>query len=216
MIDVMVVDDDRYARKGIILMLKKALDIRVTAQAADGREAVRVLERMKKAGRSHPNVVLMDVRMPAMDGIDATREITRRWPGMRVLILTTYDQDDYALGGLLAGASGFLLKDVRAFQLAQAVRDVFAGDAVLTPRVTREVVERAVPGTSVASRRERFSSLSPRELEVASLVAEGLSNAEIAERLTIEVASVRRTVSRVLAKLGMRDRVQVAVAWWRG
>ena len=93
---------------------------------------------------------------------------------------------------------------------------MFAGDAVLTPRVTREVVERAVPGTSVASRRERFSSLSPRELEVASLVAEGLSNAEIAERLTIEVASVRRTVSRVLAKLGMRDRVQVAVAWWRG
>ena len=169
-----------------------------------------------------PDVVLMDVRMPMMDGIDATRIITRAHPGVKVLVLTTYDQDDYALGGLSAGASGFLLKDVTSAELADAVRAVSSGDAVLTPRITRKVLGRCFPSSPLASPRGSapthkgsFSSLTPREAEVASLVADGFSNAEIAERLVVEPASVRRYVSRILAKTGLRDRVQVAVAWVR-
>lgn len=138
---------------------------------------------------------------------------------MRTLLLTTYDRDDYALGGLAAGAAGFLLKDATARELCRAVRALAAGGAVLTPRVTREVVARAVPGAAEDPERARLlealSSLSPRELETASFVAEGLSNKEVAARMVMEPASVRRNVSRVLAKLGLRDRTQLAVAWWR-
>ena len=155
----------------------------------------------------------------SMDGIDTCARITARWPGVHVLILTTYDQDDYALGGLSAGASGFLLKDVRTSDLVAAVRSVAAGDAVLTPRITREVVGRSVDGMSRDEESLRFAAafraLTPREREVCRLVADGLSNAEVAEQLTVEPASVKRSVTRILAKLGLRDRVQIAVRWYK-
>ena len=161
----------------------------------------------------------MDVRMPGMDGISATRAMTQRFPTVKVLVLTTYDEDDYAFGALEVGASGFLLKDVRAAQLAQAVRAVAQGDAVLTPRVTKELIARGAPralsGAQREGLRERFGALTPRELDVARLIAEGMSNEEIAERLVLQPASVRRNVSRILAKLHLRDRVQIAVAWYK-
>lgn len=154
-----------------------------------------------------------------MDGIDATARITARWPDTHVLVLTTYDEDDYAFGGLSAGASGFLLKDVRSRDLCQAVRAVASGDAVLTPRITHEVLERGVGRVDLDERSlelaARFRSLTQRERETCRLVADGLSNAEIAGRLFIEPASVKRSVTRILAKLGMRDRVQIAVGWYK-
>ena len=213
---VMIVDDQRYARLGLALMIRKAPDLRVVAEAGDGQE---VLERLNRS-TGLPDVVLMDVRMPGMDGISATRAMTQRFPTVKVLVLTTYDEDDYAFGALEVGASGFLLKDVRAAQLAQAVRAVAQGDAVLTPRVTKELiargVPRALPGAQREGLRERFGALTPRELDVARLIAEGMSNEEIAERLVLQPASVRRNVSRILAKLHLRDRVQIAVAWYKG
>ena len=136
---VMIVDDQRYARLGLALMIRKAPDLRVVAEAGDGQEALEVLERLNQS-TGLPDVVLMDVRMPGMDGISATRAMAQRFPTVKVLVLTTYDEDDYAFGALEVGASGFLLKDVRAAQLAQAVRAVAQGDAVLTPRVTKELM----------------------------------------------------------------------------
>ena len=219
MIRVMLVDDQQPVRLGLGLMLRRADDMQVTLEAENGRQAIARLERTESLGSSLPDVILMDVRMPVMDGIDACARITARWPGVHVLILTTYDQDDYALGGLSAGASGFLLKDVRTSDLVAAVRSVAAGDAVLTPRITREVVGRSVDGMSRDEESLRFAAafraLTPREREVCRLVADGLSNAEVAERLTVEPASVKRSVTRILAKLGLRDRVQIAVRWYK-
>ena len=211
---VMIVDDQRYARLGLALMIRKAPDLHVVAEAGDGQEALEVLERLNRS-TGLPDVVLMDVRMPGMDGISATRAMARRFPTVKVLVLTTYDEDDYAFGALEVGASGFLLKDVRAAQLAQAVRAVAQGDAVLTPRVTKELIARGVPRALPGVQRERFGALTPRELDVARLIAEGMSNEEIAERLVLQPASVRRNVSRILAKLHLRDRVQIAVAWYK-
>ena len=214
---VMIVDDQRYARLGLALMIRKAPDLRVVAEAGDGQEALEVLEELNRSMGLH--VVLMDVRMPGIDGISATRAMARRFPTVKVLVLTTYDEDDYAFGALEVGASGFLLKDVRAAQLAQAVRAVAQGDAVLTPRVTKELIARGAPWTLSGAQREglrdRFGALTPRELDVARLIAEGMSNEEIAERLVLQPASVRRNVSRILAKLHLRDRVQIAVAWYK-
>ena len=192
----MVVDDQRLTRLGIALMLRRDPDAELVAEAQDGQEAVDKLDTLSLRNGSMPDVVLMDARMPRLDGIDATRLVTARYPGIRVLVLTTYDQDDYAFGALAAGASGFLLKDATARQLCDAVHAVAHGDAVLTPRITR--------------------GLTPRERQVAALIADGMSNAEIAGRLVIETASARRYVSRILAKTGLRDRVQIAVAWHRG
>ena len=215
---VMIVDDQRYARLGLALMIRKALDLHVVAEAGDGQEALEILEGLNRS-TGLPDVVLMDVRMPSMDGITATRAMAWRFPTVKVLVLTTYDEDDYAFGALEVGASGFLLKDVRAAQLAQAVRAVAQGDAVLTPRVTKELIARGVPrapsGAQREGLRERFGVLTPRELDVARLIAEGMSNEEIAERLVLQPASVRRNVSRILAKLHLRDRVQIAVAWYK-
>ena len=215
---VMIVDDQRYARLGLALMIRKASDLRVVAEAGDGQEALEVLEELNRS-TGLPDVVLMDVRMPGMDGISATRAMARRFPTVKVLVLTTYDEDDYAFGALEVGASGFLLKDVRAAQLAQAVRAVAQGDAVLTPRVTKELIARGAPralsGAQREGLRERFGALTPREFDVARLIADGMSNEEIAERLVLQPASVRRNVSRILAKLHLRDRVQIAVAWYK-
>lgn len=215
---VMIVDDQRYARLGLALMIRKSPDLRVVAEAGDGQEALEVLKRLNRP-TGLPDVVLMDVRMPGMDGISATRAMARRFPTVKVLVLTTYDEDDYAFGALEVGASGFLLKDVRAAQLAQAVRAVAQGDAVLTPRVTKELIARGAPRALSAAQcgglRERFGALTPREFDVARLIAEGMSNEEIAEKLVLQPASVRRNVSRILAKLHLRDRVQIAVAWYK-
>ena len=218
----MVVDDQRLTRLGIALMLRHDPDAELVAEAQDGQEAVDTLDTLSLRRGPMPDVVLMDARMPRLDGIGATRLVTARYPGIRVLVLTTYDQDDYAFGALAAGASGFLLKDAPARQLCDAVHAVAHGDAVLTPRITRELIRRAAAsplftGSSGGRGADAlFSALTPRERQVASLVADGMSNAEIAGRLVIETASARRYVSRILAKTGLRDRVQIAVAWHRG
>lgn len=216
---VMIVDDQDATRLGFALMVRKDPGLQVLLEAENGRRALDKLAHLERLSARLPRVVLMDVRMPEMDGIDATAAITRRWPEVRVLILTTYDQDDYAFGGLEAGASGFLLKDVTARDLCAAIRSVAAGDAVLTPRVTREVLERGTRRSTLGEKqdelRRAFRSLTERERMLCALVAEGLSNAEIAERLVIQPASVKRAVTRILAKLALRDRVQIAVAWYR-
>ena len=219
MIRVMVVDDQASARMGLSMMVGRDPELSVIATADDGGAALAELARREGAGEPLPDVVVSDVRMPGAGGVALAREVASRFPPVRTLLLTTYDRDDYALGGLAAGAAGFLLKDATARELCRAVRELAAGGAVLTPRVTREVVARAVPGAAEDPERvrllEALSSLSPRELETASFVAEGLSNKEVAARMVMEPASVRRNVSRVLAKLGLRDRTQLAVAWWR-
>lgn len=216
---VMIVDDQEATRLGLALMVRKDPGLQVLLEAENGQRALDKLTHLERLGARLPRVVLMDVRMPEMDGIDATAEIVRRWPEVRVLILTTYDQDDYAFGGLEAGASGFLLKDVTARDLCAAIRSVAAGDAVLTPRITREVLERGTRRLALGEEqdglRRAFRSLTKRERELCALVAEGLSNAEIAECLVIQPASVKRAVTRILAKLALRDRVQIAVAWYR-
>ena len=219
MIRVMIVDDQASARMGLSMMVGRDPGLSVVATADDGGAALAELARRKDAGEPLPDVVVSDVRMPGTGGVALAREVASRFPSVRTLLLTTYDRDDYALGGLAAGAAGFLLKDATARELCRAIRALAAGGAVLTPRVTREIVARTVPGAAEDPERARLlealSSLSPRELETASLVAEGLSNEEVAAHMVMEPASVRRNVSRVLAKLGLRDRTQLAVAWWR-
>ena len=218
-VKVMLVDDQPETRLGFSLMLRRDPTCTPWGQADNGRQAVDALERAASGGRPLPDVVLMDVRMPVMDGIDACALICEAHPDVCVLVLTTYDEDDYAFGALEAGASGFLLKDVTSRDLVRAVHAVADGDAVLTPRVTRAVIERGTPKVVPGSERERlrraFRRLTERELEICALVADGLSNSEMAECLTIQPASVKRAVSRILSKLAMRDRTQVAVAWYR-
>ena len=211
---VMIVDDQRATRLGLALMIGKADDLRVIAQAENGQDALDQLAEIERRRTPRPNVVLMDVRMPVLNGIDATAAITRKHPGVKVLVLTTYDQDDYAFGALGAGASGFLLKDTRTTDLHQALRAVAAGDAILTPRITRQLLERHMPRTTTPRQRaarERLGLLTPREREVAGLVAQGMTNAEIGERLFIQPESVKKTVTRILAKLQLRDRVQLVI-----
>ena len=211
---VMIVDDQRATRLGLALMIGKADDLRVIAQAENGRDALDQLAEIERRRTPRPDVVLMDVRMPVLNGIDATAAITRKHPDVKVLVLTTYDQDDYAFGALGAGASGFLLKDTRTTDLHQALRAVAAGDAILTPRITRQLLERHMPRTTTPRQRaaqERLGQLTPREREVAGLVAQGMTNAEIGERLFIQPESVKKTVTRILAKLQLRDRVQLVI-----
>jgi DNA-binding NarL/FixJ family response regulator len=207
-ISVLLADDQALIRTGFRLMLNATPDLRVVGEAAEGLEAVRF------AASEHPDVVLMDVRMPGMDGIEATRRITTQTDS-RVLILTTFDLDEYAYDGLRAGASGFLLKDVPPDGLFAAVRAVASGDAVLTPRITRDLVDRFA-GASVAEagRRvpsPRFADLTARETEVFGHVAQGLTNAEIARTLVLTEATVKTHVTRVLTKLGLRNRVEVVI-----
>ena len=211
---VMIVDDQRATRMGLALMIGKADDLRVVAQAENGRDALDQLASLERQHMPRPDVVLMDVRMPVLNGIDATAAITRKHPGVKVLVLTTYDQDDYAFGALGAGASGFLLKDTRTADLHQALRAVAAGDAILTPRITRQLLERHMPHSTTPQQRaaqERLGQLTPRERDVAGLVAQGMTNAEIGERLFIQPESAKKTVTRILAKLQLRDRVQLVI-----
>jgi DNA-binding NarL/FixJ family response regulator len=206
-IKVAVVDDQEIVRAGFAALLGTQADFRVVGTAPDGEDAVSLCL------RERPHVVLMDVRMPAMDGIEATRLVTsngKRPP--RVIMLTTFDLDEYVYDALGAGASGFLLKDVTADTLFDAVRVVAAGDALLAPGVTRRLVsEFARLRPSVPSRPDALSELTPRETEVLRLVAEGLSNGEIAERLVVSDETIKTHVSRVLGKLAVRDRTQAVI-----
>lgn len=215
-IRVMLVDDQTATRAGFAMMLAATDDIRVTMQAANGATAIRQL---RHASTPLPEVALMDVRMPTMDGIEATGRITREFPSIRVLLLTTYDQDDYALAGVARGAVGFLLKDATPEQLCAGIRAAWRGDAAFIPRIQRLFLDRQRRDLAATTRtdaiRARFRTLTPRELEVARLVADGLENADIARTLVIEVTSVRKTISRILPKLDVHDRTQIAVAWYK-
>ncbi|WP_218041106.1 response regulator [Acrocarpospora macrocephala] len=200
---VVIADDQALVRSGFGMILT-ADGIEVAAEAANGAQAVAAVQ------RTAPDVVLMDIRMPEMDGIEATRRIVAAGTcGTRVLILTTYDLDQYVYAALTAGASGFLLKDVTPEQLVAAVRVVRAGNALLAPAITRRLVERfARPDEAI---HRDLSDLTPRELEVLRLMATGLSNAELAERLVLSPATVKTHVARILGKLDLRDRVQAVV-----
>src|SRR6185437_2536827 len=204
---VVIADDQTLVRTGFRLILKEA-GITVAAEAANGKEAVAA------ALQHRPDVVLMDIRMPGMDGLEATRRILASKPGggCRVIILTTFDLDHYVYAALSAGASGFLLKDVTPEHLVAAVRMVRSGDALLAPVITRRLVERFASRSPHAAAIHRdLSGLTPRELEVLSLLAQGLSNSELAVRLHLSEATVKTHVARILAKLGIRDRVQAVV-----
>ncbi len=210
-IRVLLVDDQALLRKGFRMLLEEMADLEVVGEAADGEEAV------SQCLTHRPDVVLMDVRMPGVDGIDATARIVASAPDSRVLILTTFDLDEYAFAGLRAGASGFLLKDVPPSELVGAIRTVAAGDAVVSPRVTRRLLDtfaHQLPGGGPPDpdgTGRGLDELTDREREVLVTVAEGLSNAEIAERLYVSEATVKSHVGRILAKLQLRDRVQAAV-----
>ena len=214
-IGVMIVDDQRATRMGLSLIINRADDLKVVAEAVHGQDALDQLVVLFQERRPLPDVVLMDVRMPVLNGIDATARITQLYPSIRTLVLTTYDQDEFAFGALSAGASGFLLKDTRTAELHQALRAVSSGDAILTPRITRELLNRHMlrPVASPQQRaaRRRLNHLSPREREVSELVAEGLTNAEIAQRLVLAPDSVKKNVTRILTKLDLRDRVQLVI-----
>ena len=206
-IRVVLADDQALVRTGFRMILAEADDIQVVGEAADGDEAVRV------AASACPDVVLMDVRMPGTDGIAATRQIREATDAPRVLILTTFDLDEYVYAGLRAGASGFLLKDALAPELLSAVRVVASGEAVVAPTVTRRLIERFIgdqPESGVPAP-AMLDVLTAREREVLTLIARGLSNAEIAQRLFLSEGTVKTHVSRVLAKLGLRDRLQAVI-----
>jgi DNA-binding NarL/FixJ family response regulator len=203
---VLIVDDDDLMRAGLRAVLSSDPGIEVVGEAADGAEGVR------DAGRLAPDVVLMDVRMPGLDGIAATRELLALSPSVRVVILTTFEEDDYVFGGLRAGASGFLLKRTRPEELIEAVHTIAAGESLLSPSVTRRVIDRmARQPTPELGLTHDLDELTPREREVLELIARGLSNGEIAEALTVEETTVKTHVKRILRKLGLRDRVQAVI-----
>jgi DNA-binding NarL/FixJ family response regulator len=205
-IRVLIIDDDDLMRAGLRGVLSSDETIEVVGEAGDGREAAYRTRLLK------PDVVLMDVRMPDLDGISATRELLATFPEVKVMILTTFEQDDYIFGALNAGASGFLLKRTRPEELIAAIHTIAAGDSLLSPSVTSRVVERmAGQRPPDAARDPRLDELTPRETEVLELVARGLSNAEIAATLVIEESTVKTHLKRVLAKLGVRGRVQAVI-----
>ena len=203
---VLIVDDDDLMRAGLKSVLSSDERLRVVGEAGDGRSAVeRTLE-------LRPDVVLMDVRMPDLDGIAGTRELLRVAPDARVVILTTFEQDDYIFGALSAGASGFLLKRTRPEELIAAIHTIAAGDSLLSPSVTRTVIDRmARQPTADTSVAQRLEELTPRERGVLELVARGLSNGEIAATLVIEESTVKTHMKRILTKLRARDRVQAVI-----
>ena len=209
-ISVVLADDQALMRMGFRMVLEAEDDINVVGEASDGTAA------LAQAKALHPDVILMDVRMPGMNGIEATELIARDCPGTRVLILTTFDLDEYAFAGLRAGASGFLLKDTRPAELAEAIRTVASGEAVVSPRITQRMLEMfatSLPnsGTPAQASDPRIDSLTPREKEILVLMSQGMSNAEIAEHLVVSATTVKTHVGNVLAKLDVRDRVQAVV-----
>jgi DNA-binding NarL/FixJ family response regulator len=203
---VLIVDDQMMVREGFSVLLNAQQDIEVVGEAVDGFGAIEQVAALR------PDVVLMDIRMPGLNGLEATREIMAADAGARVLVLTTFDLDEYVYQALRAGASGFLLKDASARQLADAVRIVADGEALLAPTVTKRLIaEFSRLGAPRSPSQERVGELTERETEVLVLVAQGLSNAEIAAHLIVAESTVKTHVSRVLVKLGLRDRTQAAV-----
>jgi DNA-binding NarL/FixJ family response regulator len=205
-IRVPLCDDQALVRSGFRLILESREDIEVVGEAEDGREAIEL------ARRFDPDVILMDVRMPNVDGVEATRRLAAGGSRARIVILTTFDLDEYVFESIRAGASGFLLKDVQPTQLVDAIRVVAAGEALLAPSVTRRLLDRfahTLPGEEKPP--PELASLTERELEVLKLLASGLSNAELAERLFLSETTVKSHISSVLRKLGLRDRVQAVV-----
>ena len=205
MIGVLLADDQELVRSGFRLILELADGIEVIGEAADGREAVQLAKQLQ------PDVILMDVRMPELDGIEATRRLRQAGVEARVLVLTTFDLDEYVYGAIRAGASGFLLKDAPREQLVTAVRTVARGEALLAPAITQRLIERFVARPPASEVAPALAELSARELEVLQLVARGLSNAEIAAELIVGEATVKTHVARILRKLAVRDRVQAVV-----
>jgi DNA-binding NarL/FixJ family response regulator len=205
-IRVLVVDDQALVRGGFRMILDAQTDIEVVGEAADGIEA------LEQAAALEPDVVLMDIRMPELDGLEATRRLVARRPGASVLMLTTFDADEYVYEALRAGASGFMLKDVEPEQLADAVRIIARGEALLAPTITRRLIEQFVrrPLASV-QRPAELEELTERELDVLRLVARGFSNAEIASSLFLSAATVKTHLTHIFSKLRLRDRVQVVV-----
>ena len=203
-IRVLVADDQSMVRSGFRMLLSREPDIEVVAEASNGREAV------EKAARFGPTVVLMDIRMPELDGLEATRRILAADPAARVLILTTFDLDEYVYEALRAGASGFVLKDDPAEQLLTAIRTVAGGEALLSPAITRRVIERfaSIPQPR---HQKKLEELTERELDVLHLIARGLSNIEIGQELYISDTTVKTHITHILQKLDLRDRVQAVV-----
>jgi DNA-binding NarL/FixJ family response regulator len=207
---VLLVDDQEMMRMAFRMVIESQPDMAIAGEAANGREAVDAVARLA------PDVVLMDVRMPELDGVEATRQITGSGAGARIIILTTFDLDEYVYAALRAGASGFLLKDTPPADLLSGIRAVASGDAVVAPRVTRRLLSTyahrlPVAGAPGPAERELLAQLTAREHEVLLEVARSLSNAEIAEKLVLSEATVKSHVGRILAKLGLRDRVQIVV-----
>ncbi|MFJ2519374.1 response regulator [Cellulosimicrobium cellulans] len=211
MTTVLLVDDQALLRMGFRLVIESEPDLEVVGEASDGRVA------LDQVAALAPDVVVMDVRMPGMDGIEATRRVVAEHPRTRVLVLTTFDVDEYAFAALRSGASGFLLKNARPHDLVEAIRTVAAGSSVVAPRVLRRMLDLFAPHLPAGEQPAddgldpRLRSLTPRELDVLRCVAEGLSNAEIAERLVLSSTTVKTHVGNLLAKLGVRDRVQAVI-----
>ncbi|WP_022883465.1 response regulator [Glaciibacter superstes] len=208
-IRIMLVDDQVLLRMGFRMVLDAEDDLDVVAEAGNGAEAIAL------AAREQPDVILMDVRMPGIDGIEATRRITAERPESRIIILTTFDLDEYAFGGLRAGASGFLLKDAKPAELMAAIRAVGSGEASVSPRVTKRMLElfgsKLPSPVSTEHETDRLAVLTEREREVFLAIAEGLSNTELAGRFFLSESTVKTHVGRILAKLELRDRVQAVI-----
>jgi DNA-binding NarL/FixJ family response regulator len=204
-IRILLADDQTLVRDGFRSILEHEPDLEVVGEAADGREAV------ESARRLNPNVVLMDIRMPVMDGLEATRRLLADPNPPRILVVTTFDLDEYVYKALEAGASGFLLKDVRSGQLKEAIRTVAAGESLLSPAITRRLIEEYVRRPAPGQLSAQLAQLTERELEVLRLLARGLSNQEIAARLVVSEHTARTHVAHIFSKLGLRDRVHAVV-----
>ena len=207
-IRILLVDDQQLIRMGFRMVLEADPDFAVVGEATNGAEAIQAVHELA------PDVILMDVRMPLLDGIAATEQIVEQYPASRIIVLTTFDLDEYAFGALAAGASGFLLKDVQASELTAAIRAVHAGDATLSPRVTRRMIELfggRLPTTARSNDHTALSTLTDRERDVFAAIGEGLTNSEIAAALFVSESTVKTHVGRVLAKMGARDRVQAVI-----
>ncbi len=203
---VLVADDQELVRAGLEMIIDAAADLDIAGLAVDGLEAVELVT------AESPDVVLMDIRMPRLDGIEATRRITASGSGARVVMLTTFDLDEYVFAAFRAGASGFLLKDAPRADIVAAIRAAAAGDALVAPSVTRRLIEHfANAGGTPPARPQALDELTPRELEVLELIGRGLNNGELAERLVLSEKTVKTHVGRILFKLGLRDRVQAVI-----
>lgn len=212
MIDVLIVDDQTLARMGNSLVIESADDLHVVGEAATGEEALRIVQDL------HPDVVLMDVRMPGMGGITATRAITSANPAARVVVLTSFDLDQYAFGALEAGASAFLLKSATPERLTDAIRTVYRGDAVVEPHITQKLIQRAIRPNAVPAASPmsgtipgELAALSPREQDVFLAIATGMTNAEISKRLFLSPATVKSHINKIFNKLKLRDRVHAVI-----